>query len=138
MGFKQRKSETIDGMREIEVIVSDYGKTCALLEAIGLKPKAVQESKRETWLLGSCEVMLDEWPWVPPYAEVEGPDEQAVRAVSQTLGLDYGAAVFDSTDAIYRSYFDVTRTEISTVPIMFGAIPEWLEAKRKLKMEAAA
>lgn len=138
LGFKQRKSETIDGMREIEIVVSDYDKACALLEAIGLNPKAMQESKREVWRLGDCEVMLDEWPWIPPYVEVEGPSEQAVRAVAQKLGLDYDTAIFDSTDAIYQKYFDVARTEISTVPLIFGPIPEWLEAKSKLKMEVAA
>jgi hypothetical protein len=75
--------------------------------------------------------MLDEWPWIPPYVEVEGPSETSVRAVSERLGFDYDTALFDSTDAIYQKYFDVTRTEISTVPLAFGPVPEWLEAKRR-------
>lgn len=131
MGFKQRQSETLEGMREIEFTVDDYTKACQFLEAIGLAPKATQESKRETWRLDDCEVMLDEWPWIPTFVEVEGPNEQAVRAVAQKLGLDYDTAMFDSNDAIYVKHFDVTRTEISTVPIVFGPVPEWLEQKRR-------
>lgn len=131
MGFKQRQSETIEGMQEIEFDISDYDKACSFLEAIGLTPKAVQESKREVWKYKDCEIMLDEWPWIPSYAEVEGPDEAAVRGVSEELGFDYATAVFDSTDAIYRKYFDVTRREISTIPITFGPVPEWLEKRRR-------
>jgi len=131
MGFKQRESETADGMREIEFEISDYAKACEFLEAIGLKTKAVQESKREVWRLDDCEVTLDEWPWIPQYVEVEGPSENAVRDVSAKLGLTYEAAVFDSIDIIYIKFFDVTRTEISSVPIAFGPVPRWLEKKRR-------
>lgn len=132
MGFKQRQSETPDGMREIEFDVSDYAKACEFLEAVGLKTKAVQESKREVWRLGDCEVTLDEWPWIPPYIEIEGPGEDAIQDISRQLGLNYNAAVFDSIDGVYLKYFDVTRTEISTVPIAFGQVPEWLEKKRRI------
>lgn len=131
MGFKQRQNETIEGMREIEFSISDYAKACAFLEAIGLTTKAVQESKRETWQLEDCEIMLDEWPWIPPYIEIEAPTEAIVRDVSAKLGFDYSQAIFDSTDAIYERYFNVTRTEISTVPLAFGPVPEWLESKRR-------
>jgi adenylate cyclase class 2 len=131
MSYKQRQSETIEGMREVEFTISDYEKGRDFLEAIGLTTKAVQESKREVWEFEGCEVMLDEWPWIPTYVEVEGPKEASVRAASEKLGFDYTQAVFDSTDAIYQKYFDVTRTEISTVPLTFGVIPDWLEAKRR-------
>lgn len=131
MGFKQRQNETIEGMKEIEFSISSYAKGRDFLEAIGLTTKAEQESNREVWSLDGCEIMLDEWPWIPAYAEVEGPSEAQVRATSEKLGFDYAEAVFDSTDAIYQRYFDVDRTEISTVPLVFSDVPAWLEAKRK-------
>ncbi len=131
MGFKRRESETANGMREIEFNVDDYVKACEFLEAVGLKAKAVQESRREVWRLDGCEVTLDEWPWIPPYAEIEGPNEGAVRSTSAKLGLHYETGIFDSIDGVYLKYFDVTRTEISTVPITFGPVPAWLERKRR-------
>lgn len=131
MAFKQRLSTKIDGMREIEFSVSDYDAACTFMLAIGLRVKAQQETKREVWDLGQCEVMLDEWPWIPPYVEVEGPNESAVRAVAERLGFDWSQAEIDSADGVYQRYFDVTRTEISTCKIAFGDVPDWLETKRK-------
>lgn len=131
MTFKHRQSETAEGMKEVELIVSDYANAGALLEAIGLTVKGAQETKREVWRLDDCEIMLDEWPWIPSYVEIEGPTEASVKRVSERLDFDYSTAVFDSADGVYQKYFDVTRTEISTVPITFGPVPDWLEAKRR-------
>lgn len=131
MAFKHRQDETSEGMKEVELVVNSYTDACAFLEAVGLAVKNVQETKREVWHLDGCEIMLDEWPHVPPYVEVEGPSEASVRKVSERLGFDYATAMFDSADAVYQKYFDITRTKISTVPLKFGPVPDWLEAKRR-------
>lgn len=128
--YKQRQNETIDGMKEIEFEVSSYTKAKQFLEAIGLSVKAEQESKRELWQYKDCEIMLDTWPWIPPYVEVEGPSKESVKNCAVDLGLDWDAALFDSTDGIYMKYYDVTRTEISTIPIRFGDVPKDLIAKK--------
>ena len=130
MGFKHRQAETLEGMKEIEFDVSSYDDAKQFMEAIGLTVKAEQESRRETWEHDGCEIMLDTWPWIPPYVEVEGPSEVKVRALSEELGLDWDQAVFDSADGIYQKYYDVTRTEISTIPIKFGDVPDELAAKK--------
>lgn len=131
MAFKHRQAESAEGMKEVELTVNDYTDACAFLEAIGLTEKARQETRREVWRLDDCEIMLDEWPWIPPYVEIEGPSQTSVKSASEKLGFDYETAVFDSADGVYRKYFDVTRVEISTVPIVFGPVPDWLEAKRR-------
>lgn len=133
MCFKQRQNETIDGMKEVEFEVSSYDAAKQFLEAIGLKVKAEQESKREIWEFNDCEIMLDTWPWIPPYAEVEGPSETKVKSCSAELGLKWEEALFDSTDAIYQKYYDVTRTEISTIPIKFGNLPKNLVDKKLIQ-----
>ena len=133
MGFKQRQSETIQGMKEIEFDVSDYKAAKAFLEAIGLVAKAEQESKREIWSYRDCEITLDTWPWIPSYVEVEGPSEESVKRCSHQLGMNWSEAMFDSIDAIYMRYFDVTRTEISSIPIKFGPLPAMLAGKKLLK-----
>lgn len=131
--FKQRKSETIDGMKEIEIVVSDFEQTKALLLAIGLVIKAEQETKREVWELNGTEVMLDTWPWLKPITEIEGESKEVVKELSDKLGFKWEEAVFDSTDGLYQLEFDVTRTEISTCQIKFGEIPSWLEERRREK-----
>ncbi len=130
--FKQRNGETIDGMKEIEVVVSDYEKTKALLLATGLSVKAEQETKRELWEHEGVQIMLDTWPWLNPIIEIEGQSEEHVKAFSERLGFNWSEAVFDSADKLYQLVFDVSRTEISTCPILFGPVPVWLEKKRRI------
>jgi adenylate cyclase class 2 len=100
--YKQFHEYSLTGAREIEITVSSFEDTMALLDQAGLTHKSFQESKRETWRLGEVEVVLDEWPWLKPYIEVEGPSEESVREVASQLGFDWTDAVFGSATAAYQ------------------------------------
>ncbi len=96
---------TIDGAKEIEIEVSDFDATIALLAQNDLEPITYQESRREAWEINGCEVVLDEWPWIPTYIEIEGPSEQLVKDTAALLDFDWGDAVFGNVDVIYdREY----------------------------------
>ncbi len=121
--YKQIDSLSLEGAREIEVNVSDFDKTIALLEQVGLKYHTYQETKRETWSLMSCEIVLDEWPWLKPYAEVEGPNRAAVLGCVARLGLDFKKAVFGDVMVAYRAQYDhlLENETIGILPIVkFG------------------
>lgn len=106
MTYKQRDDVTaLHGTKEIEVIVSDFDATVGLLKAAGWPPVTYQESRRETWQLGDAEVVLDEWPWIPPYIEVEAPTEKSVRETAEKLGFVWADAVVGSIDYIYERDF---------------------------------
>lgn len=90
---------------EIEIIVDTFENTVKLFEGIGFKVLSFQESKRETWELGNVEVVLDEWPWLAPYIEVEGQSEQAIIGVVQKLGFVWEDAVFGSVDSAYMQQY---------------------------------
>lgn len=121
---------------ETETTVGSYETMVELFEAIGLVPVSTQESKRETWHYGGVEVVLDEWPWVKPYIEIEGESELAIRQCAADLELDWQAATFGSADNVYRAEYpgmaaDETIGAVSVVK--FGAsLPDWLE-KRKVR-----
>jgi len=102
MAYKQFDDLSVDGAKEIEVTVSDYEATVALLEQTGLFAISSQETRRENWRLGDVEVMLDEWPWLKPYIEIEGESETAIKQVAEQLGLDWDNAVFGDVMAAYR------------------------------------
>ena len=110
MAYKQRDDEShIQGTKEIEVEVSDFDGTVKLLEAAGWPSMTYQESKRETWKLGVAEIVLDEWPWIPPYIEIEAPDEATVKVTSEKLGFQWEDAIIGSVDVIYnREFPDMT------------------------------
>jgi adenylate cyclase class 2 len=128
--YKQLNDRSIAGMQEIEVVVDDFDKTEMLLRAIGLKRYAYQETRRETWELDGVEIDLDEWPWIPPFVEIEGPDEVAVWKIVERLGLDRSQALYGSVEIAYRAEYDVTDEEIDNCErITFTDVPQWLKAK---------
>lgn len=100
--YKQFDALSLDGVKEIEVAVSDFDTTIALLNAAGLPYGSLQESRRETWQLDAVEVVIDEWPWLNPYIEIEGPSEDQVIHTAKQLGFDWNKAVFGDVMAAYR------------------------------------
>ncbi len=102
MTYKQFDELSVDGTKEIEVTVSDFDKTVQLLATVGLPYGSFQESKRETWRYGDVEIVLDEWPWLKPYIEIEGRSESILREVAIELDLNWDDAVFGDVMAAYR------------------------------------
>jgi len=103
--YKHVASDGNDTMHEIEFTVSSYENAIEFFKAIGLDVYAEQETKRETWQLGDVKVELDEWPWLPPYIEIEGPSEEMVCQVAEKLGYDFNRAFRGSSYTAYRSYY---------------------------------
>jgi adenylate cyclase, class 2 len=73
---------------EVELIADDGKQAAQLLERLGYAPTLSFEKRRETWRLDDCLVELDELPQLGCFVEIEGPDEEAVLAVRETLELD--------------------------------------------------
>ena len=103
--YKQFDEASLTGAKEIEVTVSDYESTVALLEQVDLLHKSFQESRRETWQLGAVEVVIDEWPHLNPFIEIEGNSEAEVKDVAKKLGFDWNDAVFGSVTEAYRHQY---------------------------------
>ena len=107
--FKRRtKSDaetSIDSTKEIETTVGDFDKTVTIFAEAGWNYTTLQESRRETWRLDDAEVVIDEWPWIQPYIEIEAASEYVVKRVAQALGFDWKDAVFGSVDVVYQRDF---------------------------------
>lgn len=102
MTYKQfDDASSINGVREIETSVGDFETAVAILEQTGLSKDTYQETKRETWKWDDVEVVLDLWPWVDPYIEIEGPSEERVRAVAEALGFVWSDAVYGGVASVY-------------------------------------
>ncbi|MFA5131106.1 MAG: CYTH domain-containing protein [Patescibacteria group bacterium] len=105
MSFKLVNGSNIDDQKEICLKIDNYNEGINFLETIGAKQKAYQESYRELWSLDGVEVMIDEWPYLEPYVEVEGKSEEEVKTVSEKLGFDYSQALFCSVDTLYNKKY---------------------------------
>jgi adenylate cyclase, class 2 len=132
--FKHIASDGKDTTHEIEFEVSSYENAVKLFEAIGLQKHSEQETKRETWHLGEVEVELDEWPWLPPYIEIEGPSEPAIQEAAEKLGFDWTKALRGSSDRVYRTYYpkmDVEESVADIADLTFeGELPNWLKERQ--------
>lgn len=132
MSYKQLDDRSILGTKEVNLVVDSFDNACAFLESIGLVEQSYQVTKRESWRFGDVEIELDEWPWIKPFLEIEGPGEDAVRHVADRLDLDWSDAVHGSVEVAYQAEYDVTEEEVCHWgKIVFEVVPDWLEAKRK-------
>lgn len=120
--FKEYKDKTITGTHELEIIVDDFERTVELFKQLGYPIQTYQESKRETWRLGSSEVVLDEWPWLAPYIEIEDETIKAVRQTAELLGFEWKNHVVGNVDAALEDQYPnlTTRGFIDVPEARFG------------------
>lgn len=105
--YKDIVSNTIDGTKEIEVTVSDFEKTNALLNKMGFIHKGYQENKRIRYDLNGCEIDLDFWPLIPPYLEIEASSEEEVLQVLKLLELEEEKVTTLNCEDIYLEFYDI-------------------------------
>lgn len=133
MSYKQLNDRTMHGTKEVEVVVDSFDKACEFLTDLGLVAKAYQETKRELWKAGDVEVSIDTWPWIPPFVELEAPDERTLITAAEELGLSMADALHGSVEVAYKKYFDVSDKEIDSWPeIKFIETPQPVAAKRRV------
>jgi adenylate cyclase class 2 len=81
-------NSSVSARQEIEVEVGDLGTARAILEALGYRVVVCYEKYRAAYQLGGVEVSLDEMPF-GTFSEIEGPDEDSIRAAAEQLGLKW-------------------------------------------------
>ncbi len=110
--YKMHQSEAIDGAKEIEINVSDFDNAVGIINAINIPLKSVQESKRETWTLNNTEIVIDIWPWLNPYIEIEGNNEEEIKDTTAKIGLDWIEVKYGDVMVAYRDqYKHLKRTD---------------------------
>ncbi len=112
----------ISGARELETTVGDFDTTIDMLKTFGLEYKSHQETRRETWRLATAEIVLDEWPWLNPYIEIEADSEPVVKQVAKDLGFAWQDAVFGPAPQAYQvQYPDGDASQLINIPrVAFG------------------
>lgn len=131
--YKNHINDTITGTEEINVEVSSYQDTIAILKACGLRAKSDEDSYRETWELNGVEVTIDTWPWIPTYIEIEGPSPEAVASTANQLGYDIKDSVIGSVDEVYKLYYDVCSEYINEQLSEFKFVDAPRELTNKLR-----
>jgi len=92
----------INSIKELETEIKDFDSMVWIFKNLWLKQKAFQESYRETWEINwEIEIMIDEWPWISPFIEIEWESEELVRKYSKSLWFDYSEWIFWAVDEVY-------------------------------------
>lgn len=135
---KIENSEDILGTQEVNLIVDDYDRAVEFMKGTHLRVKARQETFREEWQAGGCEICLDTWPWIPSFIEIEGPTADQVWQTAALLGLDQSHAKFGSVDGAYHHYYGVDHdiVNLHTPVITFDCDPPaWVKRDLLSKLD---
>ena len=109
--YKENKDQTIDSAFEIEFEISDKKEAEKFLEKVGVVAYREQEKKRHSFCVENFNIDIDTWPNIPPYVEIEGPSEEALREFSKALGFDWNDAVFEDAKFILENHYNVPLKE---------------------------
>ncbi|MHC4205259.1 MAG: class IV adenylate cyclase [Planctomycetota bacterium] len=90
--------------QEIEIEIIDVESTQKLLSALGYEKILVVEKKRRLWQYGQCSVALDQLPLLGDFVEIEGPNNEEIADVQNSLGLS-------ELPHIEKSYAQLTKEE---------------------------
>lgn len=102
---------------EFELQVEAAEPLVAILEALGLSEAFRYEKRRTTWHVGRCEVTLDELPHLGWFVEVEGPDEEIIRAQLARLRLADEPAI--PTDYVHLLVGELVLLGLDTASAVF-------------------
>ncbi len=109
LGFKQRLGMTSQdgssndaGMREVEIVVSDFDKAAELILALGFIEKFYQENRRTRWIKDGVEFDIDTWPELEPYLEIEASSWEKIDEAVTMLDLNPEDKKVFSTHQIYK------------------------------------
>lgn len=110
--YKDIISNTIDGTKEVEIVVDDFEKTNEFLEKIGFSSRSYQENNRTQYMLNDVEIDIDSWPMIPTYLEIEGKSEDDVLKILKLLKIDKSKITTLNCDDIYKQIYNIDISKI--------------------------
>jgi adenylate cyclase class 2 len=131
MTCKDIVGKNINDVYETEIIVNDFDKACEILLQTGLPLKSYQESYREVWSNEDVEVVIDTWPYLQPYIEIEAENEKVVRNYTDRLGFDFENALFGGVGVLYEKQYKISNKEVNNIPVFTFDNEELLKTLNK-------
>lgn len=101
----------ITDQQELDFEVSDFNKAKEFFKFIGLVASAYQENLRETWRYKNSEVVIDTWPCLDPYIEIESPTQEELESAALDLELNWEEKYIVSTDELYAQKYNISKKE---------------------------
>ena len=91
----------LDAVEELEFNVSSIEEGKQFLEDLGYFFSRHQIKMRIAYDYKNTEIVIDKWPLIEPYIEVEGSTKEEIDEAVEMLGFDLKDAIVINTDDIY-------------------------------------
>lgn len=116
MTYKNIVDKTINGVNEIEIIVNDFDKASEMLNQTNFKERSYQENFREVWSNQDTEIVIDTWPFLQTYIEIEALSEDIVKYYTEKLGFNFEKdAYFGSVDVLYANKYKISKEDFCRI-----------------------
>ena len=126
--YKEVKNWNLDinSVKELETEVWDFDIMKDIFNKMWLRQKAYQETKREVWKINwEIELMIDTWPWLKPFLEIEWKSEKIVKKYVDLLWFNYEKWLFWTVDEVYLKELWIEKNIINNLSeITFENIPK--------------
>jgi predicted adenylyl cyclase CyaB len=97
-------------MEEHQTSVADFEASLQIIEGLGFRPFSETYKIREVFRKGDIEVVFDDYQGelshIPPFLEIEAPDEAILMQYINALGFDESQALSWDTNDLVRHYAD--------------------------------
>lgn len=94
----------VDGTKEWEIEVSNFEETKNILFELGYDYRNYQENVRTIYNYGELEIVIDKWPLIPEYMEIEGTDVNDVLNFVKKLNLENAEVTTEDVVSVYGKY----------------------------------
>jgi adenylate cyclase class 2 len=113
--------------KEICLVIDNFDMGKMFLDNMNLHLKGYHEYYRETWELEGAEIVIDTWPALQSYIEIESHSEERVWDLARKLGVDGLQTTFAGVAYVYHTVYGVSEKLVNdeTPVITFNEVPEW-------------
>lgn len=73
---------------EFELASPEFDEACSFFESLGFEASCYFEKRRTVFSLPEAEIVIDEYPQIPPFIEIEAPDPKTIEDLIVKLGLE--------------------------------------------------
>lgn len=111
--IKQSNGDWAGHLLEQEMFIKDFDEGKLFIEWF-IKNNLItdphlryQENIRTMYKLDKIEFCLDEWPLIPAFLEIEGPDENSIKKIAEKLDLDFKKGLKGSVNNLALELYNI-------------------------------
>ncbi len=107
----------LDAVNELEINVPSIEEGKQMLEELGYFFERHQNKMRIAYDYKNTEIVIDKWPKLSPYVEIDGPTKEEIDEAVLLLGYNLEDAIIINTDDVYsENGIDIYSNEYKDLP----------------------